>query len=394
MPKNHYCLGDLQQFAKQKSRNCMQRVIRNHVHKRVGAVLLALARLLRQYQQHPHTLLLRSQVVRSLLRSWRFLIQRPGLALLNWLSPLALALVLVTVGTSTTHVYALASGPVVNCTAAPLPAEVLGEEATYCVEGLPLDGLFDLLYVYPFYHPSARHSTQATISWWIPWPNNLVGRLGWYRQGLAEVNEYREFITALAGDELPSILLAAAIANQGNSIQRPFGWNGIELVQTWLGRRFEWQLSVWESARKQWEDFFERPSVGVGQIQPDEARRLTYFGDRVNLFDDRVSIGLMQAKMVAARNLFQDLELDATDLFALIAISNNDNSDGQAIFAIYQQYEGDLRHMLHNHEPFRRQLARMMTYVDYLHHENDWPLPPEVNVDHLWWLIQSTGSEE
>ena len=356
--------------------------------------MLTITTLLRNYKRHPRTILLRSQLVRSTLRAWRFLVQRPGLAILHWLSPVALALVLLTVGLSTSHVYALASAPAVNCTAAPLPIEVLGEEATYCVEGLPLDGLFDLLYVYPFYHPSARHVTQANISWWIPWPNNFVGRLGWYRQGLDEVYQYRDFIASLADDELPSILLAAAIANQGNSIQRPFGWNGIEIVQTWLGRRFEWQLSVWESARQSWEDFFEEPSVGVGQIQPDEARRLTYFGDRVNLFDDRVSIGLMQAKMVAARELFQGLSLDPTELFALIAISNNDNSDGEALLRIYREHKGDLRHMLNSNEALRRQLARMMTYVDYLHNQGDWPLPPEVNVDHLWWLIQSTGSEK
>ena len=372
----------------------MQRVTNSKVAEVLHHALLAIAALLGRFKRHPRTILLRSHVVRSILRAWRFLVQRPGLALLNWLSPVALTLVLLTLGISTSQVYAMASAPAVNCTAAPLPAEVLGQEATYCVEGLPPDDLFDLLYVYPFYHPAARQMTEANISWWIPWPNNLVGRLGWYRQGLEEVHEYQEFIVSLADEDLPSILLAAAIANQGNSIQRPFGWNGIEFVQAWLGRRFEWLLSMWAGAQQQWEDFFEEPSVGVGQIQPDEARRLTYFGDRVDLFDDRVSIGLMQAKMVAARELFYELSLDPTELFALIAISNNINTDSQALLHIYQQHGRDLRHMLDHNAALRRQLARMMTYVDYLHQEGEWPLPPDVNIDHLWWLIQSTGSEQ
>lgn len=244
-------------------------------------------------------------------------------------------------------------------------------------------------FLYVYYYSSPPGDLPDATRWWLPWPNNLVGRLGWYRQGLHEVNKHREYIQSLATEEAPAILIAAAIANQGNSPQRPFGWDGVERIQAWLGRRFEWQLQAWSWAKSQWVDFFEKPSVGLGQIQPDEARRLTYAGDRINLFNDQASIGLMQAKLHNAHQLFTALDLNQTELFALLALSNNDNSDGVGVFNTFQRFNSDLTQLLTHDAASRIQLARMMTYIDYLHSQDCWELPNGINTDYLWWLIHN-----
>jgi hypothetical protein len=246
-----------------------------------------------------------------------------------------------------------------------------------------------LAFLYVYYYSSASEDIQNAM-WWLPWPNNLVGRLGWYRQGLQEAAQYRTYIQSLATQEAPAILIAAAIANQGNSPQRPFGWDGFERMQAWLGYRFEWQLKAWAWAKAQWEDYFEAPSVGIGQIQSEEARRLVrYAGDRINLFNDQASISLMQAKLQNAYQMFQTLDLNQTELFALLALSNNDNSDGASTLSTFQRFNYDLKQWLSYDPASRIQLARMMTYLDYLHREECWELPNGVNTAYLWWLIHN-----
>lgn len=244
-------------------------------------------------------------------------------------------------------------------------------------------------FLYVYYYSSPPGDLPDTAAWWLPWPNNLVGRLGWYRQGLHEANKHREYIQSLATKEVYAILIAAAIANQGNSPQRPFGWDGVERIQSWLGRRFEWQLEAWSWAKTRWNDFFEAPSIGIGQIQPNEARRLVYAGDRMNLFNDQASIGLMQAKLQNAYELFTALELNQTELFALLALSNNDNRDGLGVLATFQRFDFDLPLLLSHDPASRLQLARMMTYIDYLHSQDCWELPNGINTDYLWWLIHN-----
>ena len=256
-------------------------------------------------------------------------------------------------------------------------------------EPVNLEPLAALLHFYP--QPPSVSDQQERPDWWVPWPNNYVGRLGWYRQGLREVERQRTYIWSLATEEVPAILIAAAIANQGNSPQRPFGWAGLEHVQRWLGKHVEWRVALWRWAKVRWENHFEEPSIGIGQIQPDEALRLAYAGDRLNLFDDRVSIALMQAKLVHAAELLAPLDLNVTDRFALIALSNNDNSDGRNMLAKFAAAEYDLHTLLGQEEAMRRQLARMMTYVEYLHANEDWMLPNTVNVERLWWYIESTA---
>ena len=268
--------------------------------------------------------------------------------------------------------------------------------ATMLVLSLQTAGVFQrsfetkLAFLYVYYYSSATTENLESALWWAPWPNNLVGRLGWYRQGLQEVEQHRTYIQALATQEAPAILVAAAIANQGNSPQRPFGWDGFERLQAWLGARFDWQWEQWDWARRQWNDFFEEPSVGLGQIQPEEARRLVaYAGDRINLFSDQASIGLMQAKLQNAHRMFAELDLNQTELFALLALSNNDSSDGAGILSLFQRFNADLSQLLSYDPASRIQLARMMTYLDYLHREECWELPNGVNTDYLWWLIHN-----
>jgi hypothetical protein len=244
-------------------------------------------------------------------------------------------------------------------------------------------------FLYVYYYSSPPADIPGASVWWLPWPNNLVGRLGWYRQGLHEVNKYREYIQSLATEDAPAILIAAAIANQGNSPQRPFGWDGVERVQAWLGKRFEWRFQLWSWAKFHWENYFEQPSVGLGQIQPDEARRLTYAGDRINLFNDQASIGLMQAKLHNAFKHFSALDLNQTELFALLALANNDNSDGAGVFNTFQRFNFDLTQLLTHDTASRIQLARMMTYIDYLRSQDCWELPSGINIDYLWWLIHN-----
>ncbi len=277
-----------------------------------------------------------------------------------------------------------------SCEVANLTLSQLGLSRQSCDnEPVALEQLAALLHLYPYHQRPIDIEQKERADWWVPWPNNFVGRLGWYRQGLHEVEDQRRYIRSLATEEVPTILIAAAIANQGNSPQRPFGWSGLERLQKWLGSRFEWRLAVWQWAQSRWNNYFEKPSIGVAQIQPDEAVRLVYAGDRLNLFDDKVSVALMQAKLVRAADLLATMDLNPTDRFALIALSNNDNSDGARIYAQFEAVDRDLLRLLQQEEPLRRQLARMMTYVEYLHDHDDWMLPDAINVERLWWYIES-----
>ncbi len=323
-------------------------------------------------------------------KSWR----RPNELMRFWATPIhsALMMTLFLLSVSLLLATTISATAAVDqsCEVANLTLSQLGLSRQSCDnEPVDLEQMAALLHLYPYHQRPAAMEQEDRPDWWVPWPNNFVGRLGWYRQGLQEVEDQRRYIRSLATEEVPGILIAASIANQGNSPQRPFGWSGLERFQKWLGNRFEWRLAVWQWAQARWNNYFEKPSIGVGQIQPDEAVRLVYAGDRLNLFDDKVSIALMQAKLVRAADLLATIDLNPTDRFALIALSNNDNSDGARIFAKFEAVDRDLLTLLMQEEPLRRQLARMMTYVEYLHDHDDWMLPDAINVERLWWYIES-----
>jgi len=62
-----------------------------------------------------------------------------------------------------------------------------------------------------------------------------------YRQGAVEVRQNRATIEALATDHAPAILLAAAIANQNHSWQRPMGLDWRERIQIAIGEHHQFK---------------------------------------------------------------------------------------------------------------------------------------------------------
>jgi hypothetical protein len=254
--------------------------------------------------------------------------------------------------------------------------------------------------MYPYAYstsPLANMSSGVhfSLAWLEPWANYTTGKLSWYRQGLREVKNNREIIESHATgdvptddvptDDVPDVLLAAAVANQGNSYQRPFGWEGFEQWQRWLGTHFNWPIPQWKWAQNQWNADFEEYSIGIAQITPGEVDHFGYDHNKVDLFDNATSIKLMRAKLAATSQATAPLELNKTDWFILVAIGNN---DGPVVLRNYEKYGRDMQSFLANDIRSRRQLAKMMSYVDYLHIAEGWPLPEGVNHDHIWWLIQ------
>ncbi len=245
--------------------------------------------------------------------------------------------------------------------------------------------------------PTVKMNVRASLAGLVPWPLYQQGKLSWYRQGLREVERNRVLIEQLADDNVSSVLLAAAVANQGNSYQRPFGWQGLEQAQIWLGQHIEWpqtQWPQWQWAHSRWEARFEQYSVGIAQITPQEARDLgaPQFGPNqlpTGLLDAEVSIRLMRAKLAAHQQVVTaaGLQLNETDRFVLTAIGNN---DGPAIIQAYIDRGGDLITLLNTYPGARVQLAKIMSYINYLHEHEGWPLPVGVNCDHIWWLIRTT----
>ena len=249
--------------------------------------------------------------------------------------------------------------------------------------------------------PTVRVNVRASLAGLAPWPLYQEGKLSWYRQGLRDVASHRALIEQLADDDVPAVLLAAAIANQGNSYQRPFGWERLEQAQIWLGEHVQWpqaSWAQWQWVRSRWEADFEQYSVGIAQITPQEARTLATprFGQSlaptqapINLLDDTVSIRLMWTKLAAHQRAAAaaDLQLNETDRFILSAIANN---DGPAVLQAYVARGGDLITLLNTYPGARMQLAKIMSYINYLHQHEGWPLPVGVNCDHIWWLIRTT----
>jgi hypothetical protein len=236
--------------------------------------------------------------------------------------------------------------------------------------------------LYAQYYASVYNNVGARIQAYLPWPNFATGEMGWYRHGLREVAAHTRVIKAVADERVPAILLAAAIANQGSSAQRPFGIDALERVQYWLGSNLDWPLPQWEWAAAHWHHYVEEPSIGVAQLLPDEARRLRGFG-RPDLFDDNTSIRLMYNKLAAVSAAADTLGLNQTQRFILLAIGNN---DGLGTVERLVAYNRDLERYLADHPQSRTQIAKIMTFVDYLAEHGDWTLPEGINRDYIWSL--------
>lgn len=224
----------------------------------------------------------------------------------------------------------------------------------------------------------------------MPWPQYDRGQLGWYRQGLREVARHRALIEQLAaGDELGT-LVAAAVANQGNSYQRPFGWAGLEELQIWLGRRFDWPWPQWEWGKQRWEAWFEQSSVGIGQITPHELEWLGYDPDQIDRLVNPVSIALMFEKLAVVQQQAEQLGLERSETMALLMIASNTDGD---LIQLYSTYGRNLEEFLRHHQPARRQLTKMMTYMAYLHSAEGWPLPHGVDWGYILSLAEVRPAE-
>jgi hypothetical protein len=183
----------------------------------------------------------------------------------------------------------------------------------------------------------------SSLSFELPWPQYDKGIPGWYRQGLAEVRENRDIIQRLTeGDDLGTVL-AAAIANQGNSVWRPFGWNGLERLQVWIGQNLAWLAPEGTRLRAYWDNWFIHYSVGVGQLTPMEVERLGYAPGRLNLFNDSANISLMHAKLDETYKKAIQLGLNRSDALLLMLVSNNDEFD---TITHFQDYGYDIQKFL------------------------------------------------
>ncbi|RMH37085.1 MAG: RHS repeat-associated core domain-containing protein [Gammaproteobacteria bacterium] len=200
-----------------------------------------------------------------------------------------------------------------------------------------------------------------------------------YRQGAVEVRQNRATIEALATDHVPAILLAAAIANQGNSWQRPIGLDWGERIQIAIGEHHQFK-------DPRLAGLFNHPSVGVGQIMPGEARELGYEGDTWGLLDDRTSIILMAAKLEETADAISEFSLGTTESFILLAIGNNIGKTvtGDKRFRAY----GDVTAFLKGDREARTQLLKMMNWIGYLHAREGWSLPKGVDTNHIWQLLR------
>jgi hypothetical protein len=225
----------------------------------------------------------------------------------------------------------------------------------------------------------------------LPWPQDDKGIPGWYRQGLAEVRENHETIKRLTGGDDLGIVLAAAIANQGNSPQRPFGWTGLERLQVWIGQNLSWLAPEGIWFRTQWNDWFIHYSIGVGQLTRAEVERLGYAPERLNLFNDSANISLMHAKLDETYQKAIQLGLSRSDALLMMLVSNNDEFD---TIAHFQEYGYDIEAFLAGSLYGQQQLARMMTYVHYLHVHEGWPLPADVDWNYLRQMANTSWEHE
>jgi hypothetical protein len=230
-------------------------------------------------------------------------------------------------------------------------------------------------------------SHRLNVRDFAPWPDFGHGALGWYRHGLREVQENAEVIRALDSDKVPAILLAAAIANQSSSAQRPFGIEFFERVQYWLGVNLDWPLPAWTWAADRWHEHIEQPSIGIAQLIPSEAQQLRGFG-RPDLFDDDTSIRLMYVKLAKSSAAADVLEMNQTQRFVVLAIANN---DGFAGIARLVAYDLDLERYMAEHPNTRVQVAKIMSFVDHLAAGDEWSLPDGVNREYIWRLVNQPG---
>ena len=197
---------------------------------------------------------------------------------------------------------------------------------------------------------------------------NYPPSLPTYRRGASDVRQNRATIEALASDQVSGILLAAAIANQSNTYQRPFGLGLLEWGQTF---------------------FDSDPSVGVGQMRIGEAEGLGYKGTVQGLLDDSTSIQYMSLKLQNTTSALSEFDLDPTESFMLLAIGNNIGNTVAGRYKPIKDQKGDVQTLLQNDLESRTQLLKMMNWMGYLYANDGWAFPADVDTGRVWHMLQN-----
>ncbi len=169
--------------------------------------------------------------------------------------------------------------------------------------------------------------------------------------------------------DVPPTMVAAGIAAQGNSYQRPFGLDVLEQVQ------MKWQTKF---------DPGNEPSVGIGQIEPSEALRFGVTDNPWDLFSPEVSIECMAAKLGGVDAAIADLAkqgitVSERDRWMAMMIAQNGNT---VVEALYTKYEANWNKYLNDPEnPRNRErdylLPRVWEHMRWLK-EHGWYIPPDV----------------
>jgi RHS repeat-associated protein len=200
-----------------------------------------------------------------------------------------------------------------------------------------------------------------------------------YQYGLHEVRKHTDFIRTTADEwELHPIILASAIADQGNTVQHPFGWYGAEKLL----------LEVKPNA-----------SVGLAQIRPSEqsAYREKY-GLEEDLFDPEASIQYMAAKLqteketIAAWERIEGTGLIDRDRFMLLLIAQN----GSVFNSFVGEYQQNWQALLIDNAGAWRVLNFQISYIEYLLTQG-WSLPPGIETEDLDYIkrtLESTMSSD
>lgn len=241
-----------------------------------------------------------------------------------------------------------------------------------------------------FQYLAATYPSTYLREYPFKWYQRLIGQFVFHKQqlglrGIQLTEWYRSEIATLSSEQVPSVILAAAIANQGNAPTRPFNMDLLEKFQVFLGQTFDWPLAV---GRDTWNNIFESPSIGITQIMPCESHGYSI----AMLFEPKVSIRLMLMKLQDTSRTALRLGMNPNDWFALTLIGNN---IGAAAATGYHDYlhrytfePGDMKRFLEAVPSSKKQLARMLAYVQYMSQYEGWTLPEGVDMNYLWSLVE------
>jgi len=204
----------------------------------------------------------------------------------------------------------------------------------------------------------------------------LVIDYAFVEEGRIAVKHNAATIEAAAAQyDVPPMMVAAGIAAQGNSWQRPFGTDVLERGQLFIGQQFEFEEGTWAYSK------FEQPSVGIGQITPGEASRFGVTDNPWDLFDPEVSIECMAAKVAQVDAKMAGMDIPAEnwerDRWMAMMIAQN---GGFPLKELYEERGGDWIKYLGAHPRQRAILLRVWEHIGWLK-EHGWYIPPDVEGD-------------